>query len=95
MHLSLGLLPSEGDDVALGFGKFDADLVYLARVLGGVAALDYLLQGAIGLRFALDYFEFDDIGMAGELDSKIDVPQIGDVLRCYLEAHTDKEAINH
>ena len=48
-HLSLGLLPSEGDDVALGFRKFDADLVDLAGVLGGVALFDYLLQGAVGL----------------------------------------------
>ena len=58
--------PSKVDDIAAGLGEFDADLVDIARVLGGVALADDLLQGAVGLRFAFDYF--DDV-IASAIDA--------------------------
>ena len=68
------MLPSKAYDVTLGLRKFDTQLVDFARILAGVAALDYLLQGAVSLRFTLDDFELDDVSIAGKRDGQINTP---------------------
>ena len=51
----------------LALRELNADLVNCPRVLRSVVLAYYLLQSAVSLRFALDYFEFNDVGIAREL----------------------------
>ena len=88
-------MPSKADDVTLALRKFDADLVDGACVLSGVAAPDYLLQGAVVFEFALDYFEFDDVGVVPELDAEVDATTVAGAFGYDREVHASKEAVNH